>query len=160
MCWARENSGVANSGWLLGGWWWCLDPGNHKLFFGWIKFGMLVRDIKWRCQALGSGALGRPRGSGWRGRWEGESGWGPHVNPWPFHFNVWQNSLQKKKKRSRKKKWRCQYGIWIIKPGTSKRIWPGDITSVLLTIQMVCKYLRSRWDYWQLFRDYLRMRMK
>ena len=23
-----------------------------------------------------------------RGRWEGESGWGRHVNPRPFHFNV------------------------------------------------------------------------
>ena len=39
-------------------------------------------------QALGPGALGRPRGSGWRGRWEGGSGWGTHVNPWLFHFNV------------------------------------------------------------------------
>ena len=27
-------------------------------------------------QALGPGALGRPGGSGWRGRWEGGSGWG------------------------------------------------------------------------------------
>ena len=26
-------------------------------------------------QALGPGALGRPRGSGWRGRWERGSGW-------------------------------------------------------------------------------------
>ena len=24
----------------------------------------------------------------WRGRWEGVSGWGTHVNPWLFHFNV------------------------------------------------------------------------
>ena len=39
-------------------------------------------------QALGPGALGRPRGSEWRGRWEGGSGWGTHVNPWLFHFNV------------------------------------------------------------------------
>ena len=38
-------------------------------------------------QALGPGALGRPRGSGWRGRWEGGSGWGTHVNPWLFHSN-------------------------------------------------------------------------
>ena len=50
-------------------------------------------------QALGPGALGRPRGSGWRGRWEGGSGWGTHVNPWLLHFNVWQNSLQIKKKK-------------------------------------------------------------
>ena len=30
-------------------------------------------------QALGPGALGRPGGSVWRGRWEGGSGWGKHV---------------------------------------------------------------------------------
>ena len=33
-------------------------------------------------QVLGSGALGRPCGMGWRGRWEGGSGWGIHVYPW------------------------------------------------------------------------------
>ena len=45
-------------------------------------------------QALGPGALGRPRGIRWRGRWEGGSGWGTHVNPWLIHVNVWQNPLQ------------------------------------------------------------------
>ena len=30
----------------------------------------------------------RPRGIGWRGRWEWGLGWGTHVNPWLFHFNV------------------------------------------------------------------------
>ena len=30
-------------------------------------------------QALGPGALGRPGGSGWRGRWEGGSGWGRNL---------------------------------------------------------------------------------
>ena len=30
----------------------------------------------------------KPRGSGWRGRWEGGSGWGTHVNPWLFYSNV------------------------------------------------------------------------
>ena len=29
--------------------------------------------------------------------------WGRHVNPRPFHFNVWQNSLQIKKKRKKRK---------------------------------------------------------
>ena len=43
---------------------------------------------------LGAGALGRPRGSGWRGRWEGELGWGIHINPWLIHVNVWQKPLQ------------------------------------------------------------------
>ena len=45
-------------------------------------------------QVLGPGALGRPRGMGWRGRWEGGSGWGTHVNPWLIHVNVWQKPLQ------------------------------------------------------------------
>ena len=45
-------------------------------------------------QVLRAGALGRSRGMGWGGRWEGGSGWGTHVNPWLIHVNVWQ----KKKK--------------------------------------------------------------
>ena len=62
-------------------------------------------------QVLGPGALGRPRGIGWRGRCEGGSGWGIHVIPWLIDVNVWQNPLQccevislqlkKKKKKSR-----------------------------------------------------------
>ena len=45
-------------------------------------------------QVLGPGVLGRPRGIGWRGRWEGGSGWGIHVNPWLILVNVWQKPLQ------------------------------------------------------------------
>ena len=45
-------------------------------------------------QVLGAGALGRPRGMQWGGRWEGGSGWGTHVNPWLIHVNVWQKPLQ------------------------------------------------------------------
>ena len=68
-------------------------------------------------QVLGPGALGRPRGIGWRGRWEGGLGWGIHVTPWLIHVNVWQDprkcceviSLQlikinEKKKRKEKKR--------------------------------------------------------
>ena len=45
-------------------------------------------------QVLKAGALGRPRGMGWGGRWEGGSGWGTHANPWVIHVNVWQKPLQ------------------------------------------------------------------
>ena len=45
-------------------------------------------------QVLGAGALGRPRGMGWRGRREGGSERGTHVNPWLIHVNVWQKPLQ------------------------------------------------------------------
>ena len=45
-------------------------------------------------QVLGPGALGRPRGIGQRGRWEGGWGWGIHVNLWLIHVNVWQKTLQ------------------------------------------------------------------
>ena len=47
-------------------------------------------------QVLRPGALGRPRGIGWRGRWEGGLGWGMYVNPWLIHVNVWQKPLQNK----------------------------------------------------------------
>ena len=30
----------------------------------------------------------------WRGRWEGGTGWGTHVNPWLIQVNVWQKPLQ------------------------------------------------------------------
>ena len=65
------------------------------IYLGWNRSPAQVGCMR---QALGPGALGRPRGSGWRGRCEGGSGWGTHVNPLLFHFNVWQNSLQIKKK--------------------------------------------------------------
>ena len=45
-------------------------------------------------QVLRAGALGRPRGMGWGGRWEGGSGRGTHINPWLIHVNVWQKPLQ------------------------------------------------------------------
>ena len=51
-------------------------------------------------QALGPGALGKPRGSGWRGRWEGGWGWGTHVNPWLFH----KKKKKKETKETTKKK--------------------------------------------------------
>ena len=41
-----------------------------------------------------AGALGRPRGMEWEGRWEGGSGWGTHVNPRLMYVNVWQKPLQ------------------------------------------------------------------
>ena len=45
-------------------------------------------------QVLRAGALGRPRGMGWGGTWEGGSGWGTHVNPWLIHVTVWRKPLQ------------------------------------------------------------------
>ena len=45
-------------------------------------------------QVLRAGALGRPRGMVWEGRWEGRSGWGTHVNAWLIHVNVWQKPPQ------------------------------------------------------------------
>ena len=50
-------------------------------------------------QVFRAGALGRPKGMGWGGRWEGASGWGNvnvnvNVNPWLIHVNVWQKPLQ------------------------------------------------------------------
>ena len=82
---------------------------KHVYFLGWnrspAQAGCMI-------QVLGPGALGRPRGIRWTGRWEGGSGWEIHVNPWLIHVNVWQKplqyckviSLQLIKKNGRKKK--------------------------------------------------------
>ena len=64
---------------------------KHVYYLGWNRSPAQVGCMR---QVLGPGALGRPRGIGWRGRWEGGLGWGIHVNPWLIHVNVWQNPLQ------------------------------------------------------------------
>ena len=64
---------------------------KHVYYLGWNRSQAHVECMR---QVLGPGALGRPRGIGWRGRWEGGSGWGIYVNPWLIHVNVWQKPLQ------------------------------------------------------------------
>ena len=64
---------------------------KHVYYLGWNRSPAQVGCMR---QVLGVGALGRPRGIRWRGRWEGGSGWGRHVNPWLIHVNVWQKPLQ------------------------------------------------------------------
>ena len=58
---------------------------------GWNRSPVQVGCMR---QVFRAGALGRPRGMGWGGRWKGGSGWGTHVNPWLIHVNVWQKPLQ------------------------------------------------------------------
>ena len=64
---------------------------KHVYYLWWNRSPAQVGCMR---QILGPGALGRPRGIGWRGRWEGGSGWGIHVTPWLIHVNIWQNPLQ------------------------------------------------------------------
>ena len=45
-------------------------------------------------RALKAGALGKPRGMEWGGRWEGDLGWGTHVNPWLINVSIWQKPPQ------------------------------------------------------------------
>ena len=63
----------------------------HVYYLGWNRS---PAQAGWVRQVLGPGALGRPRGIRWRGRWEGGSGWRIHVTPWLIHVNVWQKPLQ------------------------------------------------------------------
>ena len=97
---------------------------KHVYYLGWNRSPAQVGCMR---QVLGPGALGRPRGIGWRGRWEGRSGWGIHVYPWLIHVNAWQKplqyckviSLQLIKKKSKKttttwmlKKKICLWEVW------------------------------------------------
>ena len=64
---------------------------KHVYYLGWNRSPAQAGCMR---QVLGPGALGRPRGIGRRGKWEGGSGWGTLVNPWLIHVNVWQKPLQ------------------------------------------------------------------
>ena len=65
---------------------WDVSREQHRWIVSRVK--QITAQVGCMRQALGPGALGKPRRSGWRGRWEGGSGWGTHVNPWLFHSNV------------------------------------------------------------------------
>ena len=52
-------------------------------------------------QALGPGALGRPKGIGWRGRWEGGSGWGTQCKPMADSFQCMTKPTTIKEKISK-----------------------------------------------------------
>ena len=64
---------------------------KHVYYLGWNRSPAQAGCMR---QVLGPGALGRPRGIGWRGRWEEGSRWGIHVNPQLIHVSVWQKPLQ------------------------------------------------------------------
>ena len=91
---------------------------KYVYYLGWNRSPAQVRCMR---QVLGPGALGRPRGIGWRGRWEEGLGWGIHVNPWLILVSVWQKPIQyckvislqliKKKKEVEKQLWRKK-GNW------------------------------------------------
>ena len=100
------------------------SPNRRRAYFWYVSVkNRSPAQVGCMRQALGPGALGGPGGSGCRGRWEGGSGWGRHVNSRTFHFSVWQNSLQIKKKKKipvkkKKKKevaWRKRLEHWFMR---------------------------------------------
>ena len=70
---------------------WQIDGETMETVTNFIFLGFKItadggcsHEIK-RCLLLGREGM---TNLGRRGRWEGGSGWGTHVNPWLFHFNV------------------------------------------------------------------------
>ena len=100
----------------------CLERTALKQVYyqGWSRSPPQVGCMR---QVLRAGALGRPRGMGWRGRWEGGLGWGTHVNPWLIHVDVWQKPLQYCKVISLQ---------WIkINGGKKRKYGSGTVTNIL-----------------------------
>ena len=87
---------------------------KHVYYLGWNRSPAQAVCMR---QVLRTGALGRPRGIGWRGRWEGGSGWGIHVNPWLIHVSVWQKPLKYCKETS----------LQLIKQNKTKNTSPNPL---------------------------------
>ena len=107
---------------------WCRQRRKSKDWLcDWVRSLEVTKKLGLSSQeVLGFGALGRSRGMGWGGRWEGGSGWGIHVNLWLIHVNVWQKPLQYckvislqlikingKKKKRRRITWSFLLWCWI-----------------------------------------------
>ena len=141
---------------------------KHVYYLGWNRSPAQVGCMR---QVLRPAALGRPRGSGWRGRWEGGSGWGTHVNPWLIHVNVWQKPLQyckvislqpikknKEKKRilSKKKKNALNFGFWSKRGSKKNSLFSANYISpcksqVSLTILPAIWKSSYPWAYFRNF---------
>ena len=98
---------------------------KHVYYLGWNRSPAQAVCMS---QVLGPGALGRPRGIGWRGRWEGGAGGGLHVYPRLIYVNVWQKPLQYCKVISlqlikKKKESICQCRRWGFSPQVGKIPW-------------------------------------
>ena len=123
--------------------------------------GIEVASMSWQLytalwcmrQVLRAGVLGRPRGMGWRGRREGASGWGTHVNPWLIHVNVWQKPLQYYKvislqliKINEKKKKKINQLLYLserISDQINKKGSMSDKQAQQSSLFMNCKHFRS-----------------
>ena len=66
-------------------------------------------------QVLGPGALGKPRGTGWRGRWEGGSGWGTHVKHGCFISMYVKIHHKKKKNNAPISSFKYPQGSWVLR---------------------------------------------
>ena len=115
---------------------WLLSPWNVT---SWLNFnlnssmGLAVTESTAGDHPKGDS---QPSGLGWRGRWEGGSGWGIHVYPRLIHVNVWQKPLQYckvislqlikiNKKKNKKKKGDAQpAGRWHLQSkGENSGLW-------------------------------------
>ena len=142
--------------------WFERSASKHVYCLGWDRSPAQAGCMK---PVLGPGALGRPRGIRWSGKWEGGLRWGIHVNPWLIHVNVWQNLLQYckvislqlikisgKKKSQRNQGSNCQHSLYHSeRKGIPEKISTSlSLTMIkLLTVWMTtnCRKFLKRQEY-------------
>ena len=131
---------------------------KHVCYLGWNRSPDQVGCMR---QALGAGALGRPRGIGWRGRWEEGLGWGTHVYPWLIHVNVWQKPLQyckvislqlikKFKKKLKILKKRKKKEVLTFKEISDNLIFPCNRRIFLEWVIIICSYIAVQSLTWKI----------
>ena len=123
-----------------GGRGWDVSREQNVYYLGWNRLPAQVGCMR---QVLWPGALGRPRGIGWRGRWEGGSGGGIHVHPRLIHVHVWQKPLQC-----------CEViSLQLIKINENKQT-KKELTGASLVVQglKICLPMQRTW-VWSLVRE-------
>ena len=122
---------------------------KHVYYLGWNRSPAQAWCMR---QVLGPGAPGRPRGIGWRGRWEGWSGWGIHVYPRLIHVNVWQKPLQyckvislqlikiNKKIKQERKIWQHWLPLWL-GTKTEKEVQVKEWSSGFFMLCVFCCFI-------------------
>ena len=138
---SKRDTDVKNKNFGLCGRRWRWDDLKEKHWNMYITICKINDQFKFDAwsRALKAGALGQPRGMGWRRRWERFQDGGTHVHPWLIHVDLLQkapqyckvislklNKLRKRKKKKERERETTKVGCYFLQrifPNQGSKLW-------------------------------------